>query len=144
VVRLRNVLIALGAFWLSLCVGPWLDIIFGSLKSKMTYDSVWFEAIAMGTMLSMGRALAAVLGAGMTRFAVISRSPERWALIVAGLYLVDAPLRYFQSYSSMTSWDHLWWVAAILWPTIACLISIAVMAYLRKKDARNQTSLPAT
>lgn len=136
--RIRNILIACGVFWLSLWVSPWFAIVFGKLNSKIIYDDVWYEAIAMGMMISMGRALAAVLACVVITLVVDARHPERWALIVAALYLIDSPVHYGQWHIVPTSWDQLWRAIDFVWPTIACVIAAMVMT----RFSRTRTEAP--
>jgi hypothetical protein len=131
--KARNVLIALGAFWLSLWAVPWLSLAFGKLNSKIIYDSVWFEAIAMGMMTSMGRAFAASLASVITTMAVDARKPERWALIVAVLYVVDAPVRHGAWHIAPTAWDRGWQAVDLIWPAVACLVSAIAASRFRQK-----------
>jgi hypothetical protein len=140
----RNVLIAFGASWLSLLTVPWLSLAFGKLNSKITYDSVWFEAIAMGMMTSMGRAFAASLAAVITTTAVDARKPERWALIVAALYLFDAPIRYGARHIAPTAWDRGWQIVDRIWPAVACLIFAIVASRLLTKRTAVRSIEPAS
>src|ERR1700735_349709 len=142
--RVRNLLVAFGAFWFSLWIVPWLAIAFGKLNSGIIYDSVWYEAIAMGMMTSMGRAVAASLAGAITAMVVDDKKPERWALIVAALYVVDAPVRYGRWHVSPTPWDHLSRAVDLIWPAIACLIGMMGRARHRQKRSIIPVSPPTT
>jgi hypothetical protein len=135
--KIRNALIAFGAFWLSILFVPWLSF---ALHFNIIYDSVWFEAIAMGLMLSMGLAFAAGLAGAITTVTVDSTKPERWALIVSILYLFDAPMRYGAWHVAPTTWDHAARAVSRIWPAVACMAVAIIASRIREKKKMQSSS----
>jgi hypothetical protein len=127
----RNLLITLGAFWLSLHVVVLFSLLFGRLNRGVIYGDRALDALAMGMMTSMGGAVAAALAAALVTLAVVAQKPERWAFIVAILYVANA---LTQSWGMPpTAWDRLWHGADVLWPAVACVVVAIITARLRRK-----------
>jgi hypothetical protein len=116
---IKNVLISFGAFWASLWVAPLLAWPFGKLNEGIVYGDGVLSAVAMGVMSSLGRTLAAVLAGVLVTVVVASRKPQLWALIVAVLNVVDAPVRHHWGYPA-TAWDRLWQSVSLVFPAVAC------------------------
>jgi hypothetical protein len=130
--KVRNLLISLGAFWLSLQLTVLFAWFFGKLNERVTYGDSVFAAIAMGVMTSMGRALAAALAAVLVTLLAISPKPHRWAFIVALLYLVAPPVRYHWAVPP-TAWYRLWQGVDRSWPVIACIFAAVITTRLQQK-----------
>lgn len=130
--RVQNILISFGVFWLSLWVAGVLAWPLGKLNDGIVYGGGVLSALAMGVMSSMGRTLAAVLAGVLVTVVVASRKSELWALIVAALYVVDAPVRHHWGYPA-TAWDRLWQSVDLLFPAVACIAAAVVTARLRTK-----------
>ena len=137
----RNFLITLGAFWLSLQVVVLFAWLFGRLNGGIIYGNSVPDAIAMGMMTSMGRAVAAALAAAIVTLAVASQKPERWAFMVAILYAVKAPTMHWQV--PPRAWDRLEQSVDVLWPAVACVVVANITARLRRKwgDAGSKNAL---
>lgn len=127
----RNLLITLGAFWLSLQGMVLFVWLFGRLDSGIIYGDSVPDAIAMGMMTAMGRAVAAALAAAIVTLAVASQKPERWAFIVAILYAAKAPTMHWQV--PPRAWDRLEQSVDVLWPALACAVVAIITARLRNK-----------
>jgi hypothetical protein len=99
------------------------------------------DAIAMGVMDSMGRAIAAALAAATVTLSATSKKPYRWAFVVAILYIVKAPTQHW--HVSPTAWGRLWQTVNVLWPALACLVVAIIIAKLRSKwsDGRTKKAL---
>jgi hypothetical protein len=138
----RNLLITLGAFWLSLQALVLFAWLFGRLNSRAIYGDGVLDAIAMGVMTSMGRAMTAALAAAIVALSAAGPKPERWAFIVAALYVVDVPVR-MHWHLPPTAWDRLWQSVDLLWPAFACVVVAIVTARLRRKwgDAGSKKAL---
>jgi len=89
----RNLLVTLGAFWLSLQVVVLFAWLFGRLNNRVIYGDGVLDAIAMGVMTSLGRDVAAALAAALVTLSAASQKPERWAFIVAILAGVRQEIR---------------------------------------------------
>ena len=131
----RNILISCGAFWFSLQFATLLALLFGKASSGITYGDGFFGAIAMGAMMSMGRAICAGIGGAIVSFAAIGSKRHRWAGVVALLYLVASRPHFFHLDARWYYWLR---EAALLWPPILCLTVAATIARIRG------TQLPVT
>lgn len=133
----RNTLVSFGVFWLS----RWIAVASAWPLSKFTdriiYGESLLSALAMGIMNSMGRTLAAALAGALVTTAVASRKSELWALIVAVLYLADAPVRHHWNYPA-TSWDLVWQTTDLLLPAVACVAAAILTARLRRNRGHSQ------
>lgn len=85
----------------------------------------------MGAMTSMGRSFGAILAGLLVTFTADGRKPERWALAVAMLYVIDAPVRHHW-HLGPTPWDRIWQTADLLFPALAC-IGVAMTTRLRRE-----------
>ena len=130
---IRNVLISFGTFWISLWVAWVLQLpSYDKLINAVVRDETVLSAFVMGVMSSMGRTLAAVLAGILITVVVSSRKPQFWALIVAVLYVVDAPVRHHWGYPA-TGWDRLWQSVDLVFPAVACILAAVLTAHLRAK-----------
>ncbi len=135
--RIRNVLMSLGVFWASLWVARLLAWPFSRLNAGIVYGDSVLSALAMGVISSMGRTAAAVLAGVLVTVIVPSRKSELWALIVAVLCVVDAPVRHHWGYPA-SGWDRLWQGVDLVFPAIACIAAAVVTARLRGKRANTK------
>jgi len=135
--RMRNVLISFGVFWASLWVAWLLARLFGQLNDRIVYSHGVLSALAMGVMSSMGRTVAAILAGVLVTVVVDSRRSDLWALIVAALYLVAAPVRYHWAYPA-TAWDRLWQGVDLVFPALACIAAALVTARLLRNKSNRQ------
>ena len=131
---IRNTLICLGVFWLSLWMARSLAWPLGKLNDKVIYDTDVIGAIAMGVMSSLSRTLAAALAGAVVALVVASRRPLLWTLVVAVLSVVDAPVRHRWG-SPATSWDLQWQSVDLLFPAVACVVAAAITAHFRTKNS---------
>lgn len=127
----RNLLISFGAFWLSLWVARFLAWPFAKLNDGIIYGGGIPSALAMGVMSSMGRTLAAVFAGVLVTVMVTGGKSELWALIVAVLSLVEAPVRHHWGYPA-TGWDRLWQSVDLIFPAVACIAAAFITARLRR------------
>lgn len=125
--RLQNLFVSFGAFWLSLWLARFLAWPFAKLNDGIVYGDGVLSALGLGVMSSMGRTLAAVLAGALVTVIVASRKSELWALIVAILYVVDAPVRHHWGYPA-TGWDRLWQSVDLAFPAIACIVAAVITA----------------
>jgi hypothetical protein len=130
--RFEIPLISFGVFWLSLLPVAPLGWPFAKLNNGIVYGDGVQSSLAMGVMTSRGRTLAATL-AGVLVTVISDRRSELWALIVAVLYGVDAPLRR-QWFQRPTSSDRLWQCIDLVFPAVACIAGV-ITARLRRKRA---------
>ena len=131
--RLQNILISFGAFWISLWLSPVLWWPLDKLTNKFVYDETVLSALAMGIISSAARTLAAILaGVLVTMVVVASKKPALWALIVAALYVVDAPVRHHWGYPA-TSWDRLWQSVDLVFPAVACIAAAFLAGRSRER-----------
>jgi hypothetical protein len=129
--RVRNVLISFGVFWLSVWMVVPLAWLFGKLNNGIIYGDSVLAAIAMGVMTSLGRAFAASVAGGLVTLTAAGRKPERWAFIIAILYVVDAPVRRHW-HLPPTGWDRLWQSVDLLFPAIVCVAAAFMTVRFRR------------
>jgi hypothetical protein len=130
--RIQNILVCFGAFWASLWIAGLLAGPFGKLNDRVVYGDSVLSALALGVMSSMSRTLAAILAGIVVTVVVAGRRSELWALIVAVLYVIDAPVRHHWGYPA-TGWDHLWQSVDLIIPAVACMVAAVIRARLRGK-----------
>jgi hypothetical protein len=136
---IRNILVAFGAFYLSLWTAPLFSWPFEKLNNHFTYSSEnVVSAVMMGVMLSMGRAVSAALAAALGCVSADGETPERWGYIVAVLYVAYASVRAIRWNVPPTVWDRLWQGVDRLFPAIACVIAAIVIAHYRRKKAKSR------
>jgi hypothetical protein len=125
----QNLLISFGVFWLSLLPAGLLAGFFQKLNDGIRYGDSLYSGIAMGVMTSLGRTVAAIIAGVLVTLAVSSRKPARWALVVAMLYVVDAPVTFHWEGPPMV-FDRLWQSVNLLFPAVACVAAAAITARL--------------
>lgn len=132
--KVRNVFVCFGVFWASIWVAgllQWPLIKFININAFVRDETV-FSGIVMGVVSSLDRTLAGIL-AGIVIVTVVSgRKAELWALIVAALYIVEAPVRHHWTYPA-NSWDRLWQAIDLVFPAALCIIAAFVTAHLQRK-----------
>jgi hypothetical protein len=129
--KVRNILISFGVFWLSVWMAVPLTWLSGKLNDRIIYGDSALEAIAMGMMTSLGRAFAAILAGAVVTLIVAGRKPERWAFVIAILYVIDAPVRHHW-HLPPTGWDRLWQSVDLLFPAIVCIAAAFMTARFRR------------
>jgi hypothetical protein len=105
--------------------------LFGKANSGIIYGDSFVSAIALGAMSGMGRAVGAGLGATIVTFSATGLKPQRWAFVVALLYVVAAQPRYHWV-RTPTNWDRLSQSVDVLWPAVVCLSVAAIIGWLRR------------
>jgi hypothetical protein len=96
---IRNLLISFGVFWLSIWVAWVLQRpSYDRLINAVVRDETVLSGLAMGVLSSMGRTVAAVLAGVLVTVVIAGRKSELWTLIVAVLYVIDAPVRHHWGY----------------------------------------------
>jgi hypothetical protein len=130
---IRNALISFGVFWLSLWVAWALQFVYSvKLINAAVREETVLSALAMGVLSSLDRTVAAVLAGVFVTLIVASPKSKVWALVVAVLYVVDAPVRHHWGYPA-TGWDRLWQGVDLVFPAIACLAAALITAHIRRK-----------
>jgi|GEM_PF-1148789 hypothetical protein len=126
----KNLLISIGAYWLSSQLVGLVAWPFAKINSGIVYGGSIVSAIAMGMMTGMGRAVCAAFGAAIVTLLITGAKPQRWAWVVALLYVV-ASKPHIHWTRSPTSWDRWWQGADLLWPAILCLVVAAIIGKKR-------------
>jgi hypothetical protein len=135
--RIQTTFITLGVFWLSLWVAAAVAWPLSKLINRITYTDTIFNAFALGFMNSLGRTLAAILAGVLVTTVVSGRKSQLWALIVAVLYVVNAPMRLHLGYPA-TGWDRLWQSVALAVPAVTCVLAAFITASVRQKKAADE------
>jgi hypothetical protein len=129
---IRNILITLGVVYLSFLAEVLPEWLFGKLNSGIVYGGGLLDAIAMGVMTSMGRAVAAGLAATAVALLVESRKPQRWVFIVAILYAVEVPRPHW--HVAPRVWDQLWQSVDAYWPPLVCVVVAFCLSKFRLRS----------
>lgn len=130
----RNLLISLGAVWLTVQLVVPASLLFGKIGTGITYGNSFLAAIAMGVMFSLGRAFCACLAAIIVMKVTTDSKPIFWSGLVALLYAITAQPRVHWN-RTPTTWDKISHGADILFPAIACLgVAFAIWRFGRKSD----------
>jgi hypothetical protein len=129
----RNVLATFGAYWLSFWLAVPLDWVFAKLR--ITYDDGILSAIAMGIMVPWGRTLPAIIAGVLITVTVDSRKPERWALILAILYMAVSRVHYHW-HLPPTAFDRISQVADFFFPAVACIAAAILTSRLQRRSDR--------
>jgi hypothetical protein len=127
---LKNILIAVGAYWLSTwAVGP-LGMLFGKITDHIIYGDSILAAILMGVMLSLGRSVAAAAAGICVTLVADGKNPEFWAIIPTALYAT----RLFRYHFAIppTAWDHMEVSVEKYFPALACLTAAFIVGRLRR------------
>jgi len=140
--RIQKILITFGVFWLSLWLATVLGWPLSKLTGGITYTDTIFNAFALGVVMSLDRTFAAILAGVLVTMVVTGRKSELWALIVAVLYVVDAPVHY-RWFHPATGWDRLWQSVDLLFPAVACIVAAAITARLRRKGNTARVAQPS-
>jgi len=135
--RVRNFLISTGAYWLSDYPVGLVAYVFGKLNNGVIYGYSIFSVIAMGFMESLGRSVCATLGAAIVVLSVDDEKPQRWALLVALLYVVIGRSRYHWARDYVpTTWDRVEQISNALWPAVICVIAANLFVRMRRGSLR--------
>ena len=91
----------------------------------------------MGVMTSVGRTIAAIVAGALVTLVASGRKPERWALVVAALYVLHAPRFHWEG--PPTAFDRLWQCVNLLFPALACIVAAGVTARFRNRVGEVET-----
>ena len=130
--KVRNALICFGLFWLSLWLVVPLSWFFSRFTDGIPHQDDIPGAISMGILMSLGRSFAAGLAGVLATLTVASKKPDRWAPLIAALYVIDAPVRHHWNFPA-TSWDRLWQGIDLVFPAIVCVAAAFVTSRLRQR-----------
>jgi hypothetical protein len=112
----RNILISIGAFWLSVLFVAPFDRMFSKMTDWIMFENGPFFKTELGIMSSLGSAFAAMIGGSIATLTVDARKPQLWAVAIALLYVVNTLLQI-----QPTTWIREWLSANLLIPTLACM-----------------------
>jgi hypothetical protein len=128
----RNFLICAGVLVLS----GWLAILFfplSRLTNGISYGDGAFGAIAMGFMESLPWLFATAIAGICVTLIAIGQKPERWALVVAILYVVSHLANSRWSSPPTGWWLRMYQWAALLSPATACVAAATITGRVRNK-----------
>jgi hypothetical protein len=129
---IRNFLLCVGVLVLS----GWLAILFfpiSHLTDRISHDQDVAGAIAMGFMESLPWLLATAIAGVCITLTAIGRKPERWAFVVAILYVASHLLNTRWSSPPTGWWIRTYQWAALLSPAIACVAAAIITARFRDR-----------
>ena len=130
----KNLLICFGAFWLSWQLVVPASLTIGRIANGVSFSEGFIGAIGWGIVWSVGHTVCAALGAAIVTFVAEAKEPQRWASVVALLYVVAAHPRYHYS-QAPTTWDRVAQTVDTVWPAIVCVF----IAYLIRRFMRKPT-----
>ena len=123
----RNILISIGAFWLSVLFVAPFDRMFSKITDWIMFGNGPFLRTEMGIMSALGNAFAAMIGGSIVTLTVEARKPQLWAVVVVVLYVIDV-LQQIQP----TTWVREWLAANLLVPTLACIGAAYLISRYRR------------
>jgi hypothetical protein len=126
---MRNLLMCLGIFYVSIWAGLWISMPFWRFGNGIRYGDGVFSALAMGAVLSFRRTLGALIAGALAAAAVDSQRPELWAFLVATLCVVVSPGRAHWAIAP-TWWYRTENAARLLTPGVACILAAVTTAYI--------------
>ncbi len=129
---LKNILIAVGSYWLSTWVVVPLGMLFGKITNHIIYGDSVLAAISMGVMLSLERSVAAAAAGICVTLVADGKNPEFWAIIPSVLYAMR--LFRYHFYASPTTWEYVSLHVEKFFPAVACIAA----AFLVVKVSRRQ------
>jgi hypothetical protein len=133
---IRNLLICVGVLVLS----GWLALSFfpiSHLTDRISHDDDVIGAIAMGFMESLPWLFATAIAGVCITVTAIGRKPERWAFVVAILYVASHLMRT-RRISPPTGWFRTYQWAELLSPAIACVAAALMTARLRNNPTNSE------
>ncbi len=139
----RNLLICVGAYWISHYPLVFVSLVFDRLGSGVAYTENVFTVIAMGALWSLGRSICAAFGAAIVTLAVEDSKPYRWAVVVAVMYVIFGRAKFHWGVKP-TGWDRVYEVSNTLWPAVVC-ISVAFLCWrVMRRRSRANDNVPVT
>jgi hypothetical protein len=129
---IRNFLICVGLLLLS----GWLAILFfpiSHLTDGISHDENVIGAIATGFLDSLPQLFATAIAGVCITLTAIGRKPERWAFIIAILYVASHLATSRWSVPPTGWWMRTYQWAALLSPAIACVAVAIITGRFRHK-----------
>jgi hypothetical protein len=129
---IRNFLLCVGVLLLS----GWLATLFfpiSHLTDGISHDENVIGAIATGFLDSLPQLFATAIAGACVTLTAIGRKPERWAFVVAILYVVSHFLTSRWSVPPAGWWMRTYQWAALLSPAIACVAAATITGRFRSK-----------
>jgi hypothetical protein len=140
VVKARNLLVGVGAYYLSWFVANPLAIGFGKLTKGITYSGDFEGDILMPIVIRLPTALVAVVVGASVVWLVESDRPISWAVVPTFLYaLAIFHTRHWAP--PLTLMDRVGQTIAVLFPAVACIVA-AIFAARRRLASRIARSTP--
>jgi hypothetical protein len=128
---IRNFLICVGVLMLS----GWMAILFFPISrftDRIPHDDGVFGMITMGFLESLPWLFAAAIAGVCVTLTATGRKPERWAFVIALLYVANH-LAHSHWSSPPTGSLRLYQWAGLLSPAIACIVAAGITARFRNK-----------
>jgi len=127
---LKNILNAVGSYWLSTWAAAPLGALIQKFNNGVIYGDSILAAILLGVVLSLGRALAAAAAGICVTLVADGKKSEFWAIIPAALYAT----RLFRNNWQVppTMWDHVMISVDRFFPAIVCVTVAFLVARFRR------------
>ena len=120
----KNALIGIGAYYLSIVVPAYLALPYGKLTSNIIYSGSFEAGVLLPLVTYLPKALCAYGAGTLVVWLVESEHPILWAFVPTALYLIFPPRYHWARPLGFV--DREMQVAAIIYPTIACILGAAV------------------
>jgi hypothetical protein len=129
---LKNILIAVGSYWLSTWAVVPLGMLFGKITDHIIYGDGILAAVFMGVMLSLGRSVAAAAARICVTLVADGKNPEFWAIIPSVLYATRLFRNHF--HASPTSWEYVWVCVDKFFPAVVCIAAAFLVARVGRRQ----------
>jgi hypothetical protein len=142
VLKLRNLLIGAGAYYLSKWVAFLLAMAYGKLTDHVIWPGFFSAIFVMTIVIEVPTALGATLAGASTVWFVESERLQRWAIFPAVLYSLTGFLGWHWAHRPLLH-DRAEQVVGALFPAIMCLVG-GIVAARRRTAARTPSADPAS
>jgi hypothetical protein len=110
------------------------------INNGTTYTDGILDGLALGALIDLHRTLAAIIAGVLVTLVIASRKSELWSIIIALLYLVDAPRNHWKI--PLSRWDRLWQTEALILRAVCCIVAAFVTAHLQRKRGNPRDAAP--
>jgi hypothetical protein len=138
VIKLRNLLVGAGAYYLSKWVAFLLAMAYGKLIDHVIWPGYFSAMFVMTIVIEVPTALGAALAGASAVWLVESERPQRWAVFPAVLYFLTGFLGWHFAHPPVLR-DRAEQVVGALFPAVMCLVGGIVAARRRTAGTLQQT-----
>jgi hypothetical protein len=136
-IKLRNLLVGAGAYYLSRWVAFPLVMAYGKLTDHVTWPGYFSAMFVMSIVIQVPTALGAAVAGASTVWFVESERPQWWAIFPAVLYFLTGLLGWHWAHRPVLR-DRVEQVVGALFPAAMCLVGGFVAARRRTAAQANR------